>query len=102
MKTTAKRFLTPEQIALSEERKRKKAEAAAKAAAAGQSSVQAPSKIVHRSWLAVDDAIASKYPPNHNTTIMSWNVGPIRFEPRSFLRGHLLIFNKDVGAVSCP
>lgn len=102
MKNVAKRILTPEQIALSEERKRRKAEAVAKAAAAGSSSEQAPRKILHRAWVSADNAATSKYAPEQSATVMSWNVGPLRFESRSCLRRHLLISNEDASAVSCP
>ena len=77
MKSTEKRVLTPEQIALSEERKRRKAEAVAKAAAAGPSLQQSPRKTLPRDWLTLEDAILSKYSTNQAATVMSWNVSTV-------------------------
>lgn len=76
MKSTEKRVLTPEQIALSEERKRRKAEAVAKAAAAGPS-FQQSHKTLPRNWLALENAILSKYPTYQAATVMSWNVSTV-------------------------
>lgn len=71
-----KRILTPEQLALSEARKRRKAEAAALAAvAASEASEQSKpiqSLILPREFVTTGVPTLS---PSEQTTIMSWNVG---------------------------
>ena len=70
------RVLTPEQLALSEARKRKKAEAAAAAAIAAAlngSSPVAPPSIVQRAFLSKRTPDLRESP--YQLVIMTWNVG---------------------------
>ncbi|KAI5124636.1 hypothetical protein M0805_004245 [Coniferiporia weirii] len=70
-----KHVLTPEQLALSAERKRRKAEAAQSALVAPSQLVQAHSTVLSRSWLTLSDASPSSgHRPSEQTTIMSWNM----------------------------
>ncbi|KAH8120388.1 Endonuclease/exonuclease/phosphatase [Phellopilus nigrolimitatus] len=69
-----KHVLTPEQLALSAERKRRKAEASASASAS--SAQRTPNPIFSRSWLVSTGANPSdsRHKPSEQTTIMSWNM----------------------------
>lgn len=68
-----KHALTPEQLALSEERKRRKAEKVAKELEAKDSGPQS-SLILPRKWLASSEWNSSTFSSDKQTTIMTWNV----------------------------
>ena len=68
-----KHAYSPQELALSEERKRKKAEAAARRAQV----TQQKKVFLSRAWLTPDATGDAQFASSEKATIMTWNVGTI-------------------------